>query len=195
MRWLIPFACLLLITTACAPSAAVDTPVPTLDLIPATATLTPTPVPPTLTPAGLPAPVDLLNPTATPPDTTTPEALFGAALLQRDSVAAELVAIAQRLVASERDLPVQRVRLVDVRPAAWTDSSLNCPLPDSTPVPLQTDGYRILVQVNDQEYLFHTDVDRVVPCDPANEQLPEGLLPTEEPTAESTSEAESTDEA
>lgn len=178
------------VLTACAPNPAADTPVPTLTLIPATATQIPSLVPPTLTPADLIAPEDLSGVT---PTTATAEAtldlLHGADLVAQDPAAAEMVAIAQGLVQDESDLPTSRIRLVDVHAVIWTDSALNCPLPESEVIPQEIDGYRIVLAAGDQEYIFHTDYDRVVPCDATNERLLDGMLPTEEPTAEVTSEA------
>lgn len=183
-RWAV-LLILLLLAAACAPGP--ETAVPTLTLIPATDTPTFTPVPPTSTPANLPGPQDVLQPIATATPTGAAASLSGDALVAQDPVAGELVGIAQRQVASERDLPLNRIFLVDVRPVVWTDSTLNCPLPNSERVEQAIDGYRIVVQAGDQEYLFHTDFDRVVPCDPANEALPASVvLPTPEVTAEST---------
>lgn len=178
---------LLLAAAACAPGVVATEVPPTLTLIPITATLTPTTAPPTPTPANLSAPGDVIAVTITPQQQTD-EVLTGAALIERDPVAAEMVGIAQRVVADDLDLPVVRVRLTDARAVLWTDSTLNCPLPSSTPVPLELGGYRIVVQAGDQAFIFHTDSERVIPCDPVNEQLPAGLLPTEEPTAEPTPE-------
>lgn len=189
VRWLIPFVLLLLIAaTACAPSAAGETAVPTFTLIPVTPSTTPTDVPPTSTPADLPAPQDVLSATETPTRAApTSAAPSDDPLLSQDPVAAELVGIAQRFVSADLDLPTSRIRLVSVVPVAWTDSSLNCPQPNSDAVQQETDGYRIVVQAGDQEFLFHTDFDRVVPCDFDDEQLPAGvILPTEEATTEAT---------
>lgn len=181
---------LVLVAAACAPAGGGDSAVPTLTLIPATATLTPTLAPPTSTPANLPAPQDIVQPTAAVPTPSTVDELIGEALIAEDPVAAELVGIAQRMVAADLDLPIRRVFLNDVRPVVWTDSTLNCPQENSEIVAVTSDGYRIVLEVGDQEFLFHTDFDRVIPCDPDNEQLPEGfMLATEEPTAEVTPEA------
>jgi len=202
-RWLIPL--LLLIVAACAPSGGTSTAVPTLNLIPATSTNTPTAIPPTATSANLPGPQDIAQPT----DTATPAGssadLTGDALVAQDPVAGELVGIAQRLVADQLNLPTRRIRMIDVRSVVWTDSTLNCPAANSQVVEQDIDGYRIIVQAANQNYLFHTDFDRVVPCDFANERLPQGVVvptleaiaasatsevteeSTPEPTAESTS--------
>lgn len=187
VRWLVFL--LVFIAAACASSGATDTVVPTLTLIAATDVPTATPIPPSATPANLPGPQDVLRPTETPASSGASDDLTGEALIADDPVAAELVGIAQRLVSEQTDLPTRRIFLADVRAAVWTDSTLNCPQPNSEVVLVQSDGYRIVMQAGDQEFLFHTDFDRVIACDPANEQLPEGfVLPTEEPTAEATPE-------
>jgi len=195
-RWLIPLL-LLLIAASCAPSGGSPTSVPTLTLIPATATDTATPVPPTSTSANLPAPADVAQPTDTPTPARSTANLTGDALVAQDPVAGELVGIAERLIAQQLNLPTRRVRLIDARSVVWTDSTLNCPASDSQVVQQDIDGYRIVVQAGDQNYLFHTDFDRVVPCDFANERLPDGVVvptlepisafPTSEVTAEATS--------
>ncbi len=169
---------------ACAPAATSNTAAPTLTLIAVTATLTPTIAPATATPGDLSAPNDIVP--ATPPATLPTSS--GAALIQRDPVAAVLVEKAQQMIAGDLDLPTSRVRLIDLVPVEWTDSTLNCPPSSSTPVPQQTLGYRILLQVGDQTYIMHADFDRVVACAAENEQLPPGF-PTEEPTVEVTAEA------
>lgn len=146
--------------------------------------------------SDLSAPEDILNATSTRTPEAALAALDGAALIERDPVAAVLVDMAQRAVAADLDLPTRRVRLVDVRPASWTDNTMNCPPPNSTPVPQQTSGYRIVLQAGEQTFIMHTDFDRVVLCPSANEQLPEGfptleVMPelTGEPTSELTPEA------
>lgn len=188
MRLLVALSLILAICAACAPSTAENTPAPTFTLIPATATDTPTPIPPTSTASTLVDPQDVIPPTPTTSAFSSLEDLTGAALVAQDPVAAELVGIAQRRVADDLDLPIRRIRLVDVRAVVWTDSTLNCPLPEAEVIQQETDGYRIVLGAGDQEFLFHTDVDRVVPCDEANENLPEGVVPTEEPTEAPTAE-------
>lgn len=96
-------------------------------------------------------------------------------LVEVDPVAAELVALAQRRVSQERDVPASRVRVVEVSPYTWTDSSLGCPLDGEDYTAVEIDGYRIVLAVGDREFIFHTDFDRLIPCDSDDE-----LLPTEE---------------
>jgi hypothetical protein len=139
----------------------------------------------------LPQPQDLFaSPTVIPSANRTPEAL-----IEVDPIAAELVGIAQRIVARDLDLPTRRVRFVEAEAYVWTDNSLGCPVPGQTYTSIVTNGYRIVVSVGDEEYIFHTDFDRVLPCNPDNEQLPVDATPevTDEATEESTQEA--TDES
>lgn len=100
------------------------------------------------------------------------EVLNGEILLSLDPVGTELFGLAQRRVGQELDLPVRRIRLVDIRPVIWTDSSMGCPREGQTYSDITIDGYRIEVAVGDTSYIFHTDADRLVACDPENEQLP-----------------------
>lgn len=159
-----------LLLAACASSG---TPVaePTQQLIPPTITDTPLPLPATSTPLSLPRPGDL----AVTPDSTSEVSESASPVddqLANDPVAAELAALAQRRVAQDLNLPTRRVQIVDVTAFAWVDTSLGCPLPGETYSPGEVDGYRIVLSAGEQEYIFHTDFDRVIPCDPANEQLP-----------------------
>jgi hypothetical protein len=94
-------------------------------------------------------------------------------LLELDPVAAELAGLAQQRVAAQLDLPIRRIRVVDIRAVRWTDSSLGCPQPDQTYTTIEIDGYRIAVMAGEQVYIFHSDFDHLFPCDADDEQLPE----------------------
>jgi hypothetical protein len=153
---------------ACSPDAP-SAPQATQSLIPATATFTPSPVPPTFTPSsGLTAPGDLAP---TPP--AQPDSNAGADLLAEDQVAAELAALAQRRIAQERNVPVSRIEIVAVQAFAWPDTSLGCPQDGQVYTPLLVDGYRIVLALGDEEFIFHTDFDRAIPCAAEDERLPE----------------------
>ncbi|MDK3161731.1 hypothetical protein FBR02_01280 [Anaerolineae bacterium CFX9] len=160
------------VSAACSDAQQSPTARPTLTLIPATATPTHTPLPPTPEPDLTPTAELLLASTLTVP-TPTSAAAGVSGLAATDPIAAELVLIAQRVVASDLDLPVRRVRLVTVEPYQWTDSSLGCPLPDTVYVPVISDGYRIVLEVGETRYYFHTDFDRVLPCPEGSERLPD----------------------
>ena len=159
---------LLVFSTACSSTAPLVAE-PTQKLVIPTLTDTPIPVTPTITLTPLPRASDLATPTPVIDEQSTsnsPEATL------EDPVAAELVGLAQRRVADITGLPVRRVEIVEVKAYKWTDVSLGCPNPDESYAQQEVDGYRIVLSANDQTFIFHTDFDRVVACDPANEKLP-----------------------
>jgi hypothetical protein len=96
-----------------------------------------------------------------------------AVLLELDPVAAELAGLAQQRVAENLDLPIRRIRVVDIHAVRWTDSSLGCPQPDQVYTAIETDGYRIAVTAGEQMFIFHSDSDHLLVCDAADEQLPD----------------------
>lgn len=161
-----------LLLVSCTAEQAAQTPEPTVTLILATATQTPTPIPPTETPEATEVPGITIEIAPTAAATPVPS---DAPLEEVDPVAAELVFIAQGLVADQTGLPTRRIRVVSVEAFLWRDTSLGCPVPGQASTPNETLGYRIVIQAGDTEYLFHTDVDRVIPCDPENEVLPDVL--------------------
>ena len=162
-------------------AGADNPPAPTLTLIPATATPTLTPAAPTPTPQTLTSPEDL-QPTR--PAGTVEPVSSGAPLLETDPVAAELAALAQRLLAEQANLPVRRVRVVDVQAVVWPDTSLGCPQPDQGYAQVLVPGYRIVVEAAGEQVIFHTDFDRALPCAPEDEQRPPGVIVTAEATPE-----------
>jgi hypothetical protein len=92
--------------------------------------------------------------------------------LEIDPVAAGTVALAQRRLADQLDLPQSRIRVVDVMPVTWTDSSLGCPQPGQEYAPITIGGYRIVLAAGDEEYIFHSDSTQVLGCSAENERLP-----------------------
>lgn len=168
--WLV-FVVVLCGIFACTPTDTPDAE-PTEVLVPPTITSTSAPLLPTATVSALPRAGDIGSPT--PAETaSTPESTTTGVSLELDEVAAELVALAQRRVAQDLNIPVRRVELVEVEAYVWPDTSLGCPLPDQSYTQVNADGYRIVLAVGDTQYLFHTDFDRVIPCDADNERLPE----------------------
>lgn len=109
-----------------------------------------------------------------------------AVLMAADPIAAELVGMAQQVVATRLDLSLRRVQWVSIAAYRWTDSSLGCPLPGQTYEAVEIPGYRIVVQAGDTQYLYHSDGERLYPCREDHEQL---NTPEETPAAETTAEA------
>lgn len=160
---------LLCISTACSSTAPLVVE-PTQRLIVPTVTNTPIPQTPTLTLTPLPRAGDLSTVTPAVSDASVTDSVNQSL---SDPVAAELVGLAQRRVAESLSLPVRRIELVEVKSYTWVDISLGCPKPDETYPKQEVDGYRIVLSANNQQFIFHTDFDRVVTCDPEREKLPD----------------------
>jgi hypothetical protein len=174
-----------LLTLGC--GAANETAVPTLTLIPPTVTPTATTAAPSATPQALTSPQELSRTRAAP----TP--VLAGSLLDVDPVAGELTALAQRQLADQLNLPVRRIRVVDVQAVIWPDTSLGCPQPDQLYSQVLVNGYRIVLEAAGERTIFHADFDRAFICAADDEVLPEGFTPvgeaTDEASAESTAEA------
>lgn len=172
---------LLLVLAGCSGTPA--TAVPTLTLIPPTATRPAPTAGPTVTPQPLTSPADL---EATRPAATQVQSSPGLPLVDIDPVAADLAALAQRLLAEQLDLPVRRVEIMDVQAVVWPDTSLGCPQPDQMYAQILVNGYRIVVRAAGEDVIFHTDFDRALRCPAGDEVLPPGvILPEATPEADS----------
>lgn len=90
-----------------------------------------------------------------------------------DPLADELVLMAQQRLAEELDLSTRRIRLVSIEPRTWTDTSMNCPSPDTTYEAARVSGYRLVLAAGEQQYIFHSDFDRLLACSPEQEVSPE----------------------
>lgn len=90
-------------------------------------------------------------------------------LLARDPVAAEVVAVSKERLASDLDLPTASMHPVSVRPVVWEDTSLGCPAPNQTYTQRQIGGYRIVLEVGEENYIFHADFERVFRCDESDQ--------------------------
>ncbi|MFN8377346.1 MAG: hypothetical protein U0452_01640 [Anaerolineae bacterium] len=178
---------LLLVFALAGCTGAPATAVPTLTLIPSTATPTATPPGPTVTPQSLTSPEDLEATHVVP---TQAQASPGLSLVDVDPVAADLAALAQRRTAEQLDLPTRRITVVDVQAVVWPDTSLGCPQPDMMYTQVQVNGYRIVVEAAGEQTVFHTDFDRVIPCEAGDEVLPPGVI-LPETTGETIPDAES----
>lgn len=160
-------ACALLLA-ACAPGGAEA--LPTLTLIPPSETPPPSDIPPSATPDPLIVVPEEV--TLTPDSTAGNETPTPVSLIEADPVAAELVALATRILAQDLGLPQRRIQLVEVETVRWRDTSLGCPQPDQTYSQIEIPGYRIVLEAGDTTYAFHTDFDRVLPCPEGSEVLP-----------------------
>ena len=113
-------------------------------------TVTPSPNP-TLT-IGLPA---------TPVSPTREETV-----VHVPAAAEKAVSWARADVAKREIVAADAVRLIAVEPENWRNSSLGCPQPGMVYLQVITPGYRILFQVGDEIYEYHSarDADQAVLC-------------------------------
>jgi hypothetical protein len=151
-------ACLILsvVLVACSSASPTVVSIPTQTLIPATITPSPVVLTATVTNTPLPRPGDLQTPSSSDPSISPTPAM--------DPVAAELVELARRRIAQDLDLPTARVRLIAVEDTTWSDTSLGCPLEGESYAEVEIPGYRIILGVGQDRYVFHSDFDRVIHC-------------------------------
>jgi hypothetical protein len=77
-----------------------------------------------------------------------------------------LIELIKADLASRQAVSVDEITLVETIAAEWSDSSLDCPQPGMEYLQVITPGYRIVLQVNNQWYEYHTNRDAYfVYCD------------------------------
>lgn len=84
----------------------------------------------------------------------------GADLSGADGVVAAAVADA----AARGGVPVEAVRVVQVEPRDWPDSSLGCPRPGMGYAQVITPGYLIILEAGGQTLEYHADRNRAELC-------------------------------
>jgi hypothetical protein len=144
------FLCLLWISGCGTQSGATTTPLPTLTLLPATATPTDTPILPTETVAPRTAP-DALQPTEANETTLVPASVQSLVSRAVDDLARELVV--------ERTA----VTLIEIKAATWRSLDLGCgEEPALSGTSVEIPGYRLVFEVQNETYAYHTDTDDTV---------------------------------
>lgn len=93
-------------------------------------------------------------------------------LLELDPGAREILLLAQRRLADELDLSTRHISLVSIVPYLWQDSSLGCPLADQSYQSVLIQGYRIILEAGDREYIYHSDTVSIFACPAGQERLP-----------------------
>lgn len=91
--------------------------------------------------------------TTTPGDTTAPTELI-------DQVVERL--------SSEIDVAADAIEIATTESVEWPDTSLGCPQPDQAYAQVITPGYRIILEVEGEQYEFHTSTlpdAQIVRCD------------------------------
>jgi hypothetical protein len=65
-------------------------------------------------------------------------------------------------LARQRDIETSQITVVEAEAVEWSDSSLGCPQPGMMYAQVITPGYRIVLQVEDKTYVYHTDQNQTV---------------------------------
>mgnify|MGYP005839672057 CR=1 FL=1 len=99
------------------------------------------------------------------------EAIAGE-LVILDPIANALVDLARRDLAARLDLPQRRVFAVEVASIVWPDTSMGCPSGEQEYLPTAVPGYRIVLRVGRQHYIYHSNYLQVIPCAEDAERLP-----------------------
>ena len=77
-----------------------------------------------------------------------------------------LIEKTQEDLAQRLSVPITQITLDEATEVEWSDSSLDCPQPGMEYLQVITPGYRIVLQVNNQVYEYHTNRDAYfVYCD------------------------------
>ena len=77
-----------------------------------------------------------------------------------------LIERASQMLAGELGIAVEDVSLVLLEAVLWPDGGLGCATPDMIVQPVETPGYRIVLEVAGTQYEYHTDLDnQVVRCE------------------------------
>lgn len=111
----------------------------------------------------------------------------GDMLVKVDPIAEDTLALARQRLANERDLSTRQIALESMRVVTWPDNSLGCPAPGQDYAQVEINGYRLVLSVGDERYIYHTSFDQIIRCNAGNEELPPEMTP--EPTAETTPES------
>jgi hypothetical protein len=77
-----------------------------------------------------------------------------------------LAELATAELADQLAVETEEIELIETEAVQWPDSSLGCPQPGMMYAQVITPGYRLMLEVDGQVYVFHTDSSqRVVRCD------------------------------
>jgi hypothetical protein len=124
----------------------------------------------TPTPGGTPPPLSTpVTPTqvaATPPPTSAPTEV--------SSAAAQEAAI--QALSVKYNIPADQIKVVSIEPVTWPNGCLGVVIPGVMCTDVVTDGYRIIMEANGQQYEFHTNLDGTSVIDAAQQLATLGFV-------------------
>lgn len=162
LYWILPFMLLASVLTSCNASpvsAEQSQPQPTADTRPQKGPIQEPPIDIPKSDSNLPqlpAPtvgsVVITNTTATP---ASPESSVSA--LTPTPALQALAEKAKADLAKRLKVSVNQIDLLKIVPAKWPYDSVGCPVPNGESIDTSTPGYQILLNVNGEQYMYHTD--------------------------------------
>jgi len=113
-----------------------------------------TPVSVNATPSeSVPAASDTPEPPAAAAATATP----GQKAVIDPAVQKRVVGAVKSFLANKLGVNASEITLVSIEPVSWGDTCLDLPGPDEMCAQVITDGFKVVLAVNGQNYTFHTD--------------------------------------
>ncbi len=77
----------------------------------------------------------------------------------------ELLGQAAREDLAERlDVPLEEIAVEETESVTWPDSSLGCPTPGHGYLPIKVHGLRLTLSYSRQQFRYHSDRQRILPC-------------------------------
>ncbi len=92
---------------------------------------------------------------SSPPPVGATEAPTASTALPAGSEGA--VAAVKADLAARQTINGEAIKVANIERVEWSDASLGCPAPDQAYAQVVTPGFRVLLQVHDEVYEYHTD--------------------------------------
>jgi hypothetical protein len=78
----------------------------------------------------------------------------------------EKIEVARTDLAQKLGAPLAEIRVANLAPTDWPDSSMDCAIADEPVSKKPIKGYRVALRYQGRIYTYHTDLDRVRACPP-----------------------------
>jgi hypothetical protein len=93
----------------------------------------------------------------------------------------KFVALSIKDLASRLQIDASTISLARTENTIWPNAALGCPRPGKVYPPGRVPGYRVWLNADGQEYLYHTDYNgQVILCPELNPDVPGSATPTQQ---------------
>lgn len=72
----------------------------------------------------------------------------------------EIIALTRRDLSTRLSLDLEQIHVISTESILWPDTALGCPRPGAVYDEQTIPGYQVLLEANEQEYVYHTDAER-----------------------------------